>query len=98
MRCTEELAIRQKVGRYAQRLAPDYGHCRRCLLPWLFTQGHDTMYVEGTGCFPLCEKCWLELPAESRLPFYRELYELWQREDEHLETWSMIEAAVLEGK
>ena len=95
-----ELSLRQEVGRYAQRLAPHFSACQRCLMPWLFVDGHDTDYKEGTGCFPLCQKCWRELTPKGRLPFYRKMFDWWHTLGEPVAEaeWKLIETAVLEGK
>lgn len=51
--------------------------------------------------FPLCEQCWNELTPETRIPYYRQLYDHWASDDEvkeDLEPFETIEQAVREGK
>jgi hypothetical protein len=91
-----------RIGRIGQLFAPGYGWCLRCETPWVFVHWHTTEYgSHGRGCLPLCEKCWTELTPEKRLPFYRELIELWHdepgRELLFGEEWPLVEIAVLSG-
>lgn len=58
-------------------LAPGYGTCFRCDIPWKFIKGHPTPYGGGRACFPLCEMCWQELTIEERLPYYEKLLKWW---------------------
>lgn len=94
--------------------------CLHCDTSWAFVKGHVTEYGRpkyegggGSGCFPLCEKCWADLgtPA-ARLPFYRALYELWLLDvgrkpygperfaalEATRSAWPLIEAAVRAGR
>jgi len=99
----EKLNIR--LGTWSQKLAPGFSWCFRCETPWRFVHGHDTPYAydhQGAvtrSCFPLCEKCWAELTPEQRLPYYRQLWDVWTSsgsvEDRD---WQGIEAAVLAGR
>lgn len=81
-----------------QAIHPQYGHCGKCGLTWATVEGHSTRYTESEGMFPLCEKCWSELTPEQRLPYYRSLWESWEREIPGHANWNDIEKAVLEGK
>jgi hypothetical protein len=61
------------------------------------------MYSDSKGCFPLCESCWSELTPETRLPYYKELYESWLSFGEELKKdceglYPLMEKAVLDGK
>lgn len=63
-------------------------------------EGHKTHYNATTGCFPLCEKCWVNLETpDARLPFYQEMWDSWNT-DIPMEPsgWIQIRNAVLEGK
>lgn len=93
-----------RIGRVSPTLAsllgPGYSRCRRCKTPWNWVHYHVTDYSPGHGCLPLCEKCWIELTPEQRLPFYRNLIESWRFDDDELtldETWNSVKAAVLSG-
>jgi len=47
----------------------------------LGVEPHSTRYRQRSGCFPLCQTCWEELgTAEARVPFYRDLFERWERD------------------
>lgn len=82
---------------------PGRSHCMRCETAWGAVDGHSTPYNKTSGMFPLCKACWAELTPDSRLPFYRVLYEQWAFQarlggypsNPH---WSEIEAAVLAGR
>lgn len=100
-RCLPVLSIRRwcyqfkwRIGRISRFLYPGYGTCMNCKTTWNIVEGHSTQYSPSSGCFPLCESCWSELSAETRLPFYRRLCEQWDEP----EKWPAIRAAVLEGK
>jgi len=87
-----------RIGRISKLLYPGYGCCGRCQTVWALVKGHSTDYKPGLGCFPLCEKCWKALVPETRLPYYRQLWEEWKRWGEQDESeWQAIEAAVLAG-
>ncbi len=90
-----ELELRQRAGVLLQAMNPAYGACRRCAFPWWAVDGHTTKIDRQSGCFPLCEKCWRELGVSSyRMPYYRAMWEGWQREG-YEKPWSVFEAAVL---
>ena len=73
-----------------------YGKCYCCGVPWKYAESHTTWYSEGSGCFPLCEKCWGVLTVEERLPFYRKMvFEEWKLAQDK---WPAIRDAVLDGK
>lgn len=72
--------FRWRIGKISQRLFPGSGSCGRCLTTWNIIEGHATPYCETGGCFPLCERCWADLTPEARLPFYRELWDRWERD------------------
>lgn len=67
-------------------------------------EGHE-------GCFALCEECWRDLPPDERLYYYQRVVEEWrqqsfqvslfgyyQKNEELLEKWELLKAAVLAGK
>lgn len=85
-----------RIGRISHAVSPGYSACLACGTSWLFVEGHATNYRDGSGCFPLCEKCWEERTPEERLPFYADLIASWDSADEEL--WSQVKTAVLEGK
>ena len=81
---------------------PGYGGCYRCGRSWPICEIHTTAYDDGAGCFPLCKECWQELTPETRLPYYRKLYNKWERDSARLKiplryAWDKIEAAVMNG-
>lgn len=97
-----KVLLQVRIGRVSHLLAPGFGDCGRCHTNWHFCEGHSTKYTETHGCFPLCEACWSELTPERRLPYYRDLFEQWMRDDpaddETKHRWPLIEVAVLSGK
>ncbi len=53
----------------------DVSRCYRCNR---YRRYHITGYgSRGSGCLPLCQRCWQRLTPAQRLPFYRQLWELW---------------------
>lgn len=67
--------------------------------PWSIVEGHSTMYKTGTGCFPLCKKCWSELTPDERMPFYNLLIkERMVYDPDNHRDYSLIRKAVKEGK
>ena len=96
-----KLHFRKLIGNFAQLFNTDYGACGRCNRHWAFCEYHVTNYTLGNGCFPLCEECWQELTPETRLPYYRELWEYWAQTSPYPPTeekWEEIKKAVLEEK
>lgn len=71
------------------------GGCVRCYSKKTY---HITDYMEGRGCFPLCERCWSELTPEQRLPWYRKLWDVWNYggfwHQWHDGSWHVSEACV----
>ena len=92
--------IRKILGVISQKVFPQMGSCGSCGMTWNVCEGHSTNYTESSGCFPLCELCWKELTPETRLPFYRKLWDSWEKENvvDKDNRWKNIEKAVLEGK
>ena len=79
------------------------GTCLHCHRVWSAVEPHETPY-EFAGhspmksCFPLCEECWQELTPETRLPYYRQLFESWEQfGPQQAETWLLIDEAVRRG-
>ena len=85
--------------------------CHRCGRDWNECERHCTPHVyspDGRAageCFPLCEECWSALSVEDRLPFYRELFNIWlssgfpdQNGHSYDSVWNTIEENVLSGK
>lgn len=54
--------------------------CLCCRVSWRFARYHVTHYNDSRGCLPLCEHCWSRLPVASRLPYYSELMDRWERD------------------
>lgn len=74
-----------RIGRISRLLFPSYGRCYKCKTTWNLVDPHitDDYPYTGSGCFPLCEKCWEELGTfDARRPYYAQLYEDWGRPDE----------------
>ncbi len=97
----EKLAARISLGKKEQEQFPQKGTCYRCGCPWIDSHPpHTTPYSETRGCFPLCAECWSELSPEDRLPYYRELWIVWQQGPGGAtnEVWESIKAAVLRGE
>lgn len=84
--------------------------CRRCGSNETY---HITPYPDDSspgehGILPLCEACWRELSPEERLPWYRQLWDIWNtggfwiqyhdgtwHEWPRCVSWPVIEEAVL---
>ena len=84
-----------RIGPISRLLSPTYGACERCGTTWKYVKGHPTFYTQTWGMSPLCEKCWMDLTPEERVPYYRQLYERWGQPE--TERWDAIQAAVLAG-
>lgn len=76
---------------------PGYGGCLCCGASWKAVNWHITKDSEDTGCFPLCERCWLILGTpEKRMPYYEKLvFQIWG--ENFQESWTDIKQAVMEG-
>jgi hypothetical protein len=74
----DKLALRKIVGNLARPNYPGYSHCYRCGRPWPICTHHITPIDANSGCFPLCEDCWVELTPKERLPFYYQLIAEWE--------------------
>lgn len=70
-----------------QSLNPN-SKCRRCQRPWwrddvgvkgigVGVKSHSTPYSVEGGCFPLCQSCWSMLTPQERLPYYEDLWHVW---------------------
>ncbi len=81
-----------------------FGRCGRCRMSWKWVKSHSTEYSASGGMFPLCERCWSELSPGDRVPFYRELWDGWQKTRNEYPTleatvgWESVRAAVMAGK
>ena len=73
-----------------------YGACGRCGDTFNWKPWHETQEDGNRGCLPLCESCWSALTPETRLPYYRELFESWVIQDPA--RWNAMEAAVMAGR
>jgi hypothetical protein len=84
-----KLFLKRLIGLYSIVAYADVAGCVRCYRRWrlgkqrnsrwLTVEPHFTMYSKSTGCFPLCKECWRTLTPETRLPFYRKLYDRWAK-------------------
>jgi len=95
---------------------PSMGSCYRCHRPWEIVNNndrrwgvepHSTPYLSvedgddcSRSCFPLCQWCWSHLAVEKRIPYYRELYALWEENERKYgfstgTTWEQIKEAVI---
>jgi len=93
-----------RIGKISQFISPGYSYCGKCHTTWNFVQGHTTKYNDACGMFPLCEACWKELTPKQRLPYYKDLWDSWQRDSITYnypaypsEAWEMVEKNVLAG-
>ena len=89
------MKLNLRLGPAVQWMAPGYSWCKRCETPWAFVDEHATYYTERRGVFALCQMCWAELTPQERLPFYRQVYEEWERLGCADREWPDIERAVL---
>lgn len=66
----------------------------------IVTGTNQVQLLGSRGCFPLCETCWLELQTPAaRLPYYRHLIELWERDAPgEITNWPAVKAAVEAGR
>ena len=98
------IKVRRFVGALSRVFCLGWGWCYCCNRTWNICESHSTKMNMGEGCFPLCEDCWKELTPETRLPYYRMLFDAWvsngDRYDngrEWNETWKIIVSAVEGG-
>lgn len=93
--------VRRFLGFLSRFTVPPYiGRCYRCGMAWRRNY-HITDYRDGSGCFPLCEWCWVRLTPEQRLPYYMQLMDLWESEPdpshEFPQVREQVRTAVLAG-
>ncbi len=76
-----------------------YGRCSKCKTPWDLVKGHSTTYSETYACFPLCEKCWQELTPDTRMPYYMQLVDEWEKNspDHNGTSWAVVRRQIQEG-
>lgn len=91
------LAFRRYTAKLHNPHHPGISGCYRCYRNWMICQGHDTQFNARSAMFPLCEECWQELTPQTRLPYYRQLWDDWN-DSYPKDEWDAIEAAVREGK
>ncbi len=84
-----------RIGRLSGWLSPNYSACGRCRTNWDYIESHTTNVSRGSGCFALCEPCWVELTPIKRLPFYRQLFDEWVVAGCSDRNWNDYEQAVL---
>lgn len=87
-----------RIGRISRILTPTYSGCLKCHTTWFFVEPHITSYDEHNGCFALCKQCREELTPTERLPYYRTLWVMWDRDScAATKRWQDIETAVMAG-
>lgn len=94
---------RRVLARQINHQYPGYGWCQRCNLNWQVAPHHTTWFLEdetgGHGASPLCQDCWQECDVETRLSFYRLLWDEYALEGNGYEQgWPLVEQAVRSGK
>jgi hypothetical protein len=93
-----DLVGRLPLAAVLRCIAPGYSACKRCKMPWAFTQGHCTKWNKNGGMFPLCEHCWERLSPSERLPYYKMLWQEWHEWGPVRDpAWHDVEAAVMAG-
>ena len=92
---TARARLRSWLAPALRRLAPGYSWCKRCGTPWKFVEEHETWYRPTHAVFALCRPCWPELTSEERLPYYRQVFDDWERFGCGDREWPEIERAVL---
>lgn len=66
-------------ARAERKLDSHSGYCFRCGRPWSKVTSHITDYNLNSGCFPLCEGCWVLLSSpEARIEYYAALIRKWE--------------------
>ena len=94
-----DLVARLPLAAALRFIAPGYSTCKRCKMPWAFTQGHCTKWNDRSGMFPLCEHCWERLSPSERLPYYKMLWQEWHEWGPVRDPqWHEVEAAVMAGR
>lgn len=103
----------------AARLPPGQT-CRRCRRGYKYLEidFHNTqasverpdnrggVFQETFGCWSLCTDCWKLLSPETRLPYYKSVWKLWDRrgraagrtDDDSEDKWLKLKEAVLRGE
>lgn len=76
--------------------------CSKCGIEIDFMNGHKMMYSDERGILVLCEKCWSGMTPRQRLPYYRGVFDDWQKypevkADAPPELWITISNAVISG-
>lgn len=93
-----DLVGRLPLASVLRSVAPGYGTCKRCKMPWPFVYSHTTMWNKNNGMFPLCEHCWERLSPGERLPYYRMLWQEWHEYGPVSDCeWHEVETAVMAG-
>lgn len=93
------LETRIIMGHVSRTVDPGCGFCYRCGRTWRVCAAHDTELELGHGCSALCEECWEELDWETRIPYYKMMFDSWEMDHKSMnipmdKTWSQICAAV----
>ena len=56
-----------------------WGGCSRCHDSFTWKPWHETTYEPGTGCFPLCQPCFLQADRDDIIAAYSNLMRLWRQ-------------------
>lgn len=94
----------RRNARLWRRYYSRWGHCFRCYATWNRCSEHITMHSSTSGCFALCESCWMTLTPVEKLPYYADLMRLRIRQgsypnrSERARVWDEISEAVIQGK
>ncbi len=77
---------------------PGYSWCLYCERTWDKVKGHNTYIKEesdgiGIGIGPLCEQCYVQLPQDKRIFYYKKLYYGWPERARSF-TWEEVESVL----
>lgn len=92
-----DFPVRKRLAELVESSYPGKNDCRRCGLTEQLISLHGTMYGLTHGVSVLCEKCWQELTAEEKLPYYRAAFDSWDKDWAVPVRWEIIKKAVLAG-
>ena len=73
-----QLAIQKVLAFSARLLAPGYGWCRSCGLPWKFVRHHTFWFTPTSGKMWVCETCF-HRHEEDRVTFMVDAQRAWLR-------------------
>lgn len=76
------MKLNVRIGGISKIFSPSFSQCRKCKTTWLFVKPHVTVYKDGNGAFPLCEKCWSSLTPSQRTLYYNQLLNEWKSDEQ----------------